>query len=314
MLNLYPVYLVSPETMDKCSPPELMRGVNPHCVKEIIPSVRSVLSELPEEPEGERLDDLLNLVERRLKECSRSYVNLAMGVFLPHGCKNEGIAGPVILITPERVEDEANKISNEYSIAQDDAFKSLFKAVLSHELGHAYSYAFSKSPAVSGYSSSLGLRTVEETIAQLFAYLNINENDRMVMTLESKEQSAEYRAWYLLSDFAEDAIKTLLDLYDCHDQPLFLDNRKIEKCLYLLHDCLYGYYPHCYRFYKYCCANASDCLQFLCLGLRYPSLGHPLTPYLWALWAKASNASISGMLKLFGLQLLITSSLIEPKP
>jgi len=90
---------------------------------------------------------------------------LAIGVFLPKGCRFADIEGPTILITPKRMEAEARAIARSSGMSSDKAFKSLFKATLAHELGHAYSYTLPLRPRYQG-----PLKAVEETFAQLFSY------------------------------------------------------------------------------------------------------------------------------------------------
>ena len=254
-----PILKVSPETMDQCVPPELQEGVDPECFVERflgrpleLPyveglesterSARTVwIDHLDDEDESPKLVERLARIisdDEALQACKKRFENVAMGAFLPNGCEEKFVKGPAIFISPQRILNEARALAHNYGLNKAEAYKSLLKAVLLHEAGHAFSFKFSKPPAIGGNSRRFGLRTLEETFAQLFAYTNINEKDRIVMALESKRQSAEYRAWYPLSAGVRGALDWILTIYDLIDKGIISDTRLFDHiCIYYLRRC-----------------------------------------------------------------------------
>ena len=185
-----PVYLLSPSTMDRYCRPRCIPVERAKKVRELIGKcVRSV---------GCDLQKLWEDIDKLAGEECRRYV--AMGCFLPKDTV-KGTGKPVILICPERVHDAASHAASSLGVGVQDAFRELFRSVLSHEEIHYIIWRLSGGRSTGLYSQSAAARMLEESLAQLGAYFNPSANPLLyqrVMDEVSRLQSLEYNGWRAL--------------------------------------------------------------------------------------------------------------------
>ena len=205
VLENVPVYIVSSRTMDSCVPPKQRIGIDPDCVSKEI------------QQKGIDLADAI-LDEELLEKCERDFKrSVAMGAFLPNGCRGVEVSEPAIFITLERIKEISEEIASTYNLNKGEVFRSLLKIVLVHEAGHASHFKLMKDPFKYDYNP--GLRAIKETFAQLFAYESISERERDFMVLLSRLQPAEYRAFIPLSDHSEDAMEWINKICEMKAEP-----------------------------------------------------------------------------------------------
>ncbi len=198
-----PVYLVSPDTMDRVCPPDWSAGIplgESGAVKELIDSF---LQELGEDI-GERLERVYRGLERYVAKFPCD------GVFMDRGpsvIDDYRVSYPAIYVTPERILESVEEIARRHGISVRRVFRQLLKSCVTHEYTHALNWRNSKGLSIQHYSKE-HVKVFEELTAQLTAYANLSTPGRAFFTMKSANQPIEYNTWKALIPLCEGLYRT----------------------------------------------------------------------------------------------------------
>lgn len=177
-LHQVPIYLVSPETIDRFSDIIQAKGTDRECYAR----TRKILQERLKDFDP-RTTSIANLTEALYQDCRRKIDLLALylpeiAAFLFRFPSPPSIArGPAILICPEK-------------ILTKNHGELLFQKVLIHELVHAYRGVEGWKPWEKEWRC-----VIEESLANAIAYIHFTPRERPILAAFMARQPAEYAAY-----------------------------------------------------------------------------------------------------------------------
>ncbi len=179
-----PVYLVSPEIMDKVCPPR--EEPAPECVKNWLEGFMKNAPPSPQSPEELWKTDK----QDPLSQCPRVRYHL-MGCYLKRGSKKtvsfleDPVQGPAIFLCPVRIQKAAKKSKVPYAL--------VLKAVYYHELGHFWMDDEGKTDL-----SEFWARTIEESFCEYTALSLLSPRERYEIVPFMREGAVPYRGYSIV--------------------------------------------------------------------------------------------------------------------